>query len=572
MAKLHLEFYKGSGARQDQIPVNRDIAAYIAENAEAAGSAQSAGVAGSEDFSAVLARDERWEVFYHLSDMRGSLLNWYEFKEGAKVLEIGAEFGALTGMLCDRAASVCAIEYGKFKAGALAQRYAHRDNLDIYAGELKDMELPRDFDYIILAGCMERQCGGSTDPADYVRWLEGIRRMLKPGGIILAAAENRYGLRYFCGERERYTGQPFGGISGYSAPHKGYSFSRQELDQIFADAGLEKRKFYYPLPDYKLPQMIYTDAYLPRKDLGERLLFYHTDHGPLLMPEQHLYADVIDNQVFPFFANSFLIEAGGAGAELGTAVFAAVTTDRGAKHGLATSIHSGEKVRKKALFPAGDPAVRTVYDNIKALEARGLPVVPHSLKAMGKSFAVEMPFVDEPTCSDLLRKLAAEGSKDLFEQIFARLWEDILNSSEEAASSENALPEAKGDAAPAASSFGPILRRCYVDMVPFNCFFTEGRLSYFDQEFVRENYPARYPMWRALMYTYAFVPEAETLVPLEEMKERYGLTGLWSIFRKEEDRFVADNRRYEVYGGFYKWTGIDSGRMERNRALLSAQQ
>ena len=52
------------------------------------------------------------------------------------------------------------------------------------------------------------------------------------------------------------------------------------------------------------------------------------------------------------------------------------------------------------------------------------------------------------------------------------------------------------------------------------------------------------------------------------MKERYGLTQLWDIFRKEEERFVADNRRYDVYQNFYRWTGVDVEQMNRNAELL----
>ena len=96
----------------------------------------------------------------------------------------------------------------------------------------------------------------------------------------------------------------------------------------------------------------------------------------------------------------------------------------------------------------------------------------------------------------------------------------------------------------------------------------EGGVLPLDQEFVKENYPAAYPMYRALMYTYAFTPDAEQLVPISEMKNRYGLVQLWDIFRKEEDRFVADNRRYDVYQNFYRWTGVDINQMNRNAELL----
>ena len=550
MSRLHLEYYNGSGANQDKIPVNSDINNYIKETE-------------GEDYSHILAIDDRWQVFYHLSQMRTSILNWYEFKEDSEILEIGGEFGALTGLLCDRCKNVTTVEYGEFKAKAIQERYSKRENLDIYAGNILEMPLEQKFDYIVMIGCMERQCGGSKEPQKYINYLKYIRHFLKSDGKILIAVENKYGLRYFCGEKENYTNKPFGGINQYQAPAKGYTFGRYELAQILDKAGLEKFKFYYPLPDYKIPQMIYSDEYLPQKDLGERLLFYHIDATTLVAAEQWLYSDIIDNQVFPFFANSFLVECS-VNAEEGDIVFAAVTTDRGRKHGLATSVHGLDSknriVKKKALYLEGQDSVNAVYNNIIALKQRGISVVPHQFSKK----TLVMPFVNASTCSDYLRKLAIDRERNKFEQIFQMIYENILQSSETVHSEENALPEAKE----IKRDYGTILKNCYIEMIPFNCFFVDGVLLYFDQEFVKENYPASYPMYRALMYTYAFIPEAESLIPLEIMKERYCLTDLWDIYRKEEERFVADNRRYDVYKNFYLWTGLNMTRMLQNAEML----
>ena len=109
MAVLHKEYYKGTGNGQKNIQVNQDIRAYIENHPDG-------------DFSHVLAEDDRWQVFYHLSDMRTSILNWYEWKKDASILEVGGEFGALTGLLCEHAAHVTTVEYGLFKAEAICRR------------------------------------------------------------------------------------------------------------------------------------------------------------------------------------------------------------------------------------------------------------------------------------------------------------------------------------------------------------------------------------------------------------------------------------------------------------------
>ena len=105
-------------------------------------------------------------------------------------------------------------------------------------------------------------------------------------------------------------------------------------------------------------------------------------------------------------------------------------------------------------------------------------------------------------------------------------------------------------------------------MVPFNCFLINDRLTYFDQEFVRENCPVGYVMYRAIMYTYLFVPVAECLVPLEEMKKRYNLTEFWEIYRIEEDRFGKENRQRDLYHSFYRWTEVDKNVVVNNAIRL----
>ena len=57
-----------------------------------------------------------WAVFYHMTPIRENICNWYPFKEHASVLEIGAGCGAVTGILCQKAEKVTAVELSKRRA------------------------------------------------------------------------------------------------------------------------------------------------------------------------------------------------------------------------------------------------------------------------------------------------------------------------------------------------------------------------------------------------------------------------------------------------------------------------
>ena len=105
-------------------------------------------------------------------------------------------------------------------------------------------------------------------------------------------------------------------------------------------------------------------------------------------------------------------------------------------------------------------------------------------------------------------------------------------------------------------------------MIPINCFYENGDFVFFDQEFTREYYPAKYVIFRALKYTYFFVKDADKYVPIEFMKNRYELADLWDLFEKEEYDFVSRNRRYDINSGFFSRSYVYKELMYKNALRL----
>lgn len=512
----------------------------------------------SGDFDEIIAEDTRWEVFYHLSSMRSSLFNWYDFEEGAELLEVGGGFGSLTGVFCDRCKYVTTVEPSAFHADSIYDRHHNRDNLDIYVGNVNDIIFEKQFDYVILVDVLEKIGRGEKGREEIInQFLSRITRLLKPNGKILISTENRFGLRYFCGAISPYSERPFAGLSRSSDEDFGVLFSKQELIDILVHAGLENHKFYYPLPDYKFPQLIYTDAFPPQSELKERLIPYYVNSATLVASEKELYEDIIKNHVFDFFSNSFLVECTIDGTYC-PVMFASVTTDRGKEHGFATIINENKTVLKSPLFNQGRCNLKLLYRNLLDIQKRGLKIVPHDIEANG----LRMPYVNSPTLSKFLGEII-ETDKDIFLELIDKLYDCILSSSDPVDESLNNIRFKDTDL-----NYGVILKRTYLDMIPFNCFYINHELVFFDQEFVRDYYPAKYVLFRALMYIYITHPKTENIVPLQTMKQKYGLTELWVNFEKEEAAFVSDNRNHRVYKYFYSLTSVDKRRLSHNQNLL----
>lgn len=56
-----------------------------------------------EDFSKTLDSKAKIKNILALSEVRENILNWYEFKKEASILELNANYGELTGLLCKEA-------------------------------------------------------------------------------------------------------------------------------------------------------------------------------------------------------------------------------------------------------------------------------------------------------------------------------------------------------------------------------------------------------------------------------------------------------------------------------------
>lgn len=523
-------------------------------------------MSSDDEYKDVLNSDSRWEVFYHLSTLRQSLYNWYPFAKDSSLLEIGAGFGALTGLFCEKCGHVVSIERNTIRAKALRNRYKGVTNLDVYEVDFSAYESIDKFDYIVLTGILETQFAGDNKPTKYVEFLHKIKRLLKPSGRLLVAVNNKYGLKYFCGVRSPHTGKSFSGLNQYNEKSTGYNWGRKEFIDILKSAGFSSYKFFYPLPDYRIPQLIYSDAHLPSSNIHERIMTYYERQEPLLADEKKLYKDVAENNVFPFLANSFLVECLAESAIFSDVNYAAVTTDRGKENGFATIVTDKNTVRKEALFKEGQKNLEQLFFNVNDIGQHGVEIVPHSYQ----DGYVEMPYVDCVPLSEVLEGIV-EQQPDDFVKIFEQLYESILKSSEHIATNELAkkyegCPIAEGLTS---EDYGPILEKCYIDMVPFNCFYKDGKLLFFDQEFLREGYPAKYTLFRALLYTYYFVPRAEKVYSLERMKEKYNLKNVWNLFNDEEQNFVSSNRNHELYKNLYKWSEVNQDLIQQRRNMLS---
>lgn len=293
--KVNYDFYTGTDSYCDG-EIEKDIINYLKEY-------------GENGYKKIFEKDISWPVFYHITPIRKNILNWYPFKENAEVLEIGAGMGAITGVLCDKAHKVTSVELSKQRATAIMERCKDKENLEIIVGNFNDIKFNKKFDYITLIGVLEYAPLYTNTENPFHDFLIQIKSLLKEDGKLLIAIENQFGMKYFSGAEEDHTGVVFDGITGYSNKNGIRTFGKEELKKILENAGFKYNKFYYPLPDYKLPNVIFSEDYIPSKtDLDKYELYLSNQNTKVKFDEKKAYEEIIKNNQFEFFANSFFIE------------------------------------------------------------------------------------------------------------------------------------------------------------------------------------------------------------------------------------------------------------------------
>ena len=52
-------------------------------------------------------------------------------------------------------------------------------------------------------------------------------------------------------------------------------FNKKEIEELLDGVGLKYRKFYYPLPNYQIPNVIFTDKHLPDEETISRNIVFN---------------------------------------------------------------------------------------------------------------------------------------------------------------------------------------------------------------------------------------------------------------------------------------------------------
>ncbi len=470
-----------------------------------------------------------------IGEIRKGLLRWYDFKTGSRILYIGNRNDAIVQLLASLDAAV-------------------------FCAELQDT-LKEDFavcnrgvfDHLVSVGELEK----SMEPG---RALAAWKTLLKADGRMLLGMNNRLGLRYFCGDRDAYTGRSMDSIEDYrrayaneADPFRGKTYDKDTLQNMLKNAGIKYFQFFSVLSDLSNPSFLYAEDYLPKEDLSSRVFPTYNHPDTVFLEEAPLYDGLIRNGMFHQMANAYLIECSMDGV-LSDVCHVTNTSDRGAEDALLTVIYKSGMVEKRAVYPEGIRRLKELEAHGRELSARGIQVVEGEVR----NGIYRMPYVEAEAGQLYLKRLLFRDKAEFLSAMDH--FRDLILSS-----SEIEEPD-KGDGK------GAILRKGYLDMVPLNSFFVNGEFVFFDQEFSREHYPANVLLLRMVSSFYLGNKEGEKILPREELFDRYGLTKELARWYRMEGEFLGELLQKKELRIYYEKCRADLNIIHANRQRMNYSQ
>jgi SAM-dependent methyltransferase len=259
------------------------------------------------------AQATSWAERYHLTTSRANLLRPFALPEDAVVLEIGAGCGAITRYLGERCGWVDALEPVLSRARAARARVRDLSNVEVFVGSIEDLPSGPGYDLVVVVGVLEYVGEGTADLGPQHTFLRQIEGVLRPGGSLLLAIENRLGVKYLAGAGEDHTGRVYDSVEGYPAGTIARTFSRSELTGLLESAGLAP-SFYCAFPDYKLPRAVLSDAlFASVPPLAWRIPQFpspdRVGRWSRAVNEERLWRALVQDGVGPSFGNSFVVIA-----------------------------------------------------------------------------------------------------------------------------------------------------------------------------------------------------------------------------------------------------------------------
>lgn len=477
-------------------------------------------------------KDTSIELMLTLSTIRENIINWYPLEKSAQILEIGANYGEITGYLCNLCENVTSVELSKEKAKIIAKRHSSKENLECIVGNLEDIQINKKFDYVIIIGQLEKASKwlqNSSNPEKDLLLLSS--KMLKENGKILLATDNKFGIQYWNGKKDLEGTLEYKNLIEERTKNGSKLFSEKQLKEIIEETGYKNYKFYYVLPDYKMPNLIYSKDYTITKEDISRNFQYYGLNELVNFNENEVYLQLLNEnkEIFNFFANSFFVEIENETIQ-NDIKYITFSNYRKEKYRIMTIIKD-EEVIKKATNKTAQEHINNILKSNLAFNKANVEMIEKEQN--GK---IVSKYINAERFDIFLEKANEKSFIENFEKYTNILYQDAIDFEQIKNNSE--LKETIKNYDTSKLEKMKFTENAYLDFIPKNCFLIDDIFYVFDQEWVERYMPIEYIIYRAIQNS-NLEEERKKL-----LNKKYNITENEELFIKLEQEFkekLTDN-------------------------------
>ena len=470
-------------------------------------------------------KDTSIELMLSLSTIRENIINWYPLEKSAEILEIGANYGEITGYLCNLCENVTSVELSKEKAKIIAKRHSSKENLECIVGNLEDIQINKKFDYVTIIGQLEKASKwlpNSSNPEKDLLLLSS--KMLKENGKILFATDNKFGIQYWNGKKDLEGTLEYKNLIEERTKNGSKLFGEKQLKEIIEETGYKNYKFYYVLPDYKMPNLIYSKDYTITKEDISRNFQYYGLNELVNFNENEVYIQLLNEnkEIFNFFANSFFVEIGNETMQ-NNIKYITFSNYRKEKYRIMTIIKDEEVIKKATNKNAQEHINNILKSNLEFNKAN---VEMIEKEENGK---IVSKYINAERFDIFLEKANEKSFIENFEKYTNILYQDAIDF--EQIKNNPELKETIKNYDTSKLDKMKFTENAYLDFIPKNCFLINDIFYVFDQEWVERYMPIEYIIYRAIQNSNLGEEKKKLL------NKKYNITENENLFIKLEQEF-----------------------------------
>ena len=392
-------------------------------------------------------------------------------------------------------------------------------------------EIKENYDYITLIGTFDEL--NSEEFSDLLNLAKGH---LTEKGKLLIAMKNKFGLKYWAGEKIDRASNAFEAI--VKSNHLGLN----KIKEILSSLNL-KYKFYYPLPDYNFTNVIFTYENLPSKDsIDARDINFLNEEELIVFSEREAYKQIIeqDRNMFPFFSNSFFIEVSNK-EKFEDIRYVSYGNTRQENYRIKTVMRDNA-VYKNANNEKAVSHIENIARNINILNECKI----NCLDTYESGTIVSKYLKDAVSFDEVLME---EYRKNGLEKTIQKMKEfktNILDRLKTEANGKTVFEKYEISIDEKLKQKLNFTKNGIIDLIFQNCLVENDIIYAYDQEWYEENVPIEFILYRAIVY----FTELKGLEDINKIFEKLQINEFVEVFEKLEDKIqktILDEHIWELH-------------------------